>query len=527
MRNRTSVRRWGCKLKLIIFSVMVIFVLLISVLRYRNDEVNYLDADATWHVLLTIQAYEETPVSDHLFLPIVSLGEESDKYIPWGATVPDDKGNYYYTSFSPAGYFVAWLFIKILGLEICEKSLYIFNTFLLTISAVLWLSFIHRVYREKNYSWFIAVIAVMTYVLSPEILHGMGIVYWSQSLMQVTLLAQIYTFYVMKETQSKKAKVLFYVCAFLNPYIEWTGFVANVGFALCELIDGGRKEFKNAFIDACKLGIITITSFGAFCLHYLARIDSTVFFDALKNRFMARNVMTAVELTQVFGGYFKSFLYLWVLLLILLIWNIAVKKNIEVKHGLLMLAMAFPVIENVIMKEHALSYSYDRMKMAFVFSFIICDLIVQIIEYYNGKKIIIYVLGLITFAMGILNFKDYMANEQYIWNTSYRAKNSLIAGYINSNYSDSVLAIENGAVRGYVNLLFGRGVYEFRDVGNVMNMAQERNNRYAIMLQIESFESGGVYDFSGATIYDTFEGTVRTVSVENDEIKDVIVGEMN
>lgn len=47
------------------------------------------------------------------------------------------------------------------------------------------------------------------------------------------------------------------------------------------------------------------------------------------------------------------------------------------------------------------------------------------------------------------------------------------------------------------------------------------------MLQIESFESGGVYDFSGATIYDTFEGTVRTVSVENDEIKDVIVGEMN
>ena len=97
---------------------------------------NYLNADATWHTLLTIQAYDETPVSSHLFLPIVSLGEDLDKNIPWGATVSDSKGNYYYTSFSPAAYFAPWLFFKTFRLAVCEKSLYIFNTLLLSISAL-------------------------------------------------------------------------------------------------------------------------------------------------------------------------------------------------------------------------------------------------------------------------------------------------------------------------------------------------------------------------------------------------------
>lgn len=81
-------------------------VLLTSVIRLHSGEINYHNSDATWHALLTVEAYNETPVSTHLFLPIVTLGDADDKGIPWGATVPDREGNYYYTSFSPAGYFL-------------------------------------------------------------------------------------------------------------------------------------------------------------------------------------------------------------------------------------------------------------------------------------------------------------------------------------------------------------------------------------------------------------------------------------
>lgn len=92
--------------------VAVFMVICVAVFKYRSGEINYYNADATWHTLLTIEAYNETPISEHLFLPIVSLGSQDDKYIPWGATIPDENGNYYYTSFSVAGYFFPWLFMK-------------------------------------------------------------------------------------------------------------------------------------------------------------------------------------------------------------------------------------------------------------------------------------------------------------------------------------------------------------------------------------------------------------------------------
>ena len=93
----------------LILTIIIGCVLLSSVLRYRSGEIDYLNSDATWHTLLTVECYNETPVSEHLFLPIVSLGSEDDKYIPWGMTIPDERGNYYYTSFSPAGFFAAFI----------------------------------------------------------------------------------------------------------------------------------------------------------------------------------------------------------------------------------------------------------------------------------------------------------------------------------------------------------------------------------------------------------------------------------
>jgi len=501
---------------------VIILVIAISAIKYRADEVNYLNADATWHTLLTIEAYNETPISEHLFLPIVSLGEDSDKYIPWGATVPDNKGNYYYTSFSPAGYFAPWFFIKVFHLDVTEKSLYIFNVVLLSISAVIWMLFIQQIYEGEKYRYWLSVLAAVLYILTPEVLHGMGIVYWSQSLMQVTLIAQIIAFYNKRKSGSMKATICFYLLALANPYIEWTGYIANVGFAFAVLILGYKGNWKKAFGKACILGGITIASFVLFSCHYLLRIDSAIFFETLKNRFMARNVMTAVELTSVFGSYFKSFLYLWVLLLILIVWNIVIKKNIEFKHRMLMLVLIFPILENVIMKEHALSYSYDRMKVGFIMSFVLCDLAFQILEYYKESKKIIIVLTLLVMCFGGLNLKSYMGNSAYTWNTNYRGENNKIAEYVNTVYSDSVLGVENAGIRGYMNLLFGRGIYEYISADRLKEIAAERGKQYAVILNIENYESWQVYDLAGATIYDITTGEVRNIQVDDGNINDAL-----
>ena len=52
---------------------------MVSIIKFRGGEINYLDSDATWHTLLTMQAYDETPISQHKFLPIVSLGGVDNK----------------------------------------------------------------------------------------------------------------------------------------------------------------------------------------------------------------------------------------------------------------------------------------------------------------------------------------------------------------------------------------------------------------------------------------------------------------
>lgn len=163
----------------LIFFVIIGFVLHSSVLRYRSGEIDYLNSDATWHTLLTIECYDETSASEHLFLPIVSLGSEDDKYIPWGDAIPDEKGNYYYTSFSSAGFFAAWLFIKIFRLPVAEGSLYIFNNVLLAISTVLLMWLLLMVYQKSRYRDLLCFLGCVAYIWSPELLHGLGIVYWN------------------------------------------------------------------------------------------------------------------------------------------------------------------------------------------------------------------------------------------------------------------------------------------------------------------------------------------------------------
>ena len=92
-KQNVCLRGGGRYCQLLIALAAIFIVVAVSVIRYCPEEVNYRNSDATWHTLLTIEAYNETPARDHLFLPIVSLGEDEAKYIPWGATIPDEDGN--------------------------------------------------------------------------------------------------------------------------------------------------------------------------------------------------------------------------------------------------------------------------------------------------------------------------------------------------------------------------------------------------------------------------------------------------
>lgn len=54
----------------------VVLVVFLTVFRYRSGDIEYWNSDATWHTLLTVRCYDEAPISQHLFLPIVTMGGE-------------------------------------------------------------------------------------------------------------------------------------------------------------------------------------------------------------------------------------------------------------------------------------------------------------------------------------------------------------------------------------------------------------------------------------------------------------------
>lgn len=504
----------------VLLGTAVMLVICVTVFKYRSGEINYYNSDATWHTLLTIEAYNETPISEHLFLPIISLGNANDKYIPWGITLSDENGNYYYTSFSAAGYFLPWLFIKLFRLPVTEGSLYIFNSILFAVSTALWTGLIYKVYEDTEEVMAISIIGMLTYISSPVLLHGMGIVYWHQSVMQVTLLLQMIAYYAMMQSDGRKMRIPFYILAFLNPYIEWTGYVANVGFAFAEFFAYWKADRKEAVKRVLVLGFITISSGCLFILHYLLRVDSDKLFETMKFRFIERSAADTVELTELFGGYFKSFLYLWVLFLILVVWNFVYNKKLQLRHGMLIFVMVFPVVENIVMKEHALTYIYDRMKCIYILSFLICEFSYCLLHNVENKLNAFVEVLLLTVIVCALNLKAYIESDDYIWKTDYRNNNKVIADYLKVNYADSLLATESNGVRGYIKLLFGRGIYEGVSPDILKGMAISEGRRYAVDIEFEDGrelynENWNLSKITKADVYDVRSDEKTCINIQS------------
>lgn len=504
--------------KYFIIVILVIFIIYISVIRY-NSNCNYYNSNATWHTLFTLKCYDETSSDVHKYLPIVTLGNADDKGIPWGAAVPDDKGNYYYTSFSPAGYVLPYIFMKVFHLQISEESLYIFNTMLFILSGIVWMYFIKDVFSKSAYVHVLSFIALITYISSPEILHGQGMVYWHQSIMQISLVLQFIMYHNMYTKKTRCATVFFYILCVINPYIEWTGYVANVGFALTEIIRNWNDNRKRGFIKAMEIILLTVIAFLLFVGHYLLVIDISDFLNVLFARFTARSISATNGMFDIFRGYFESFLYCWLLLLVFMLWDFIIHKRVSIKNKLVLLMLAFPCFENFIMKQHALIYSYDRMKLVYVLSFLICMCADNILSCSKKNSITKKILIGFTIIIGMLNINSYISNNRYMWRADYRNSNKLIASHIEQKYDNAVFAVENDYVRGYLSMLFGEGIYERLSLYQTSEIVKNKCKKYAIVITVKKNDRWQMSEVEHVTIYDITNRELITVLIDEEQME--------
>ena len=499
-----------------IVCITVGIIAFLSVMKFRSGEINYLNSDATWHELLTIKAYDETPVSQHKFLPIVSLGRAADKNISWGATVPDSKGNYYYTSFSPASYVLGYFFIKTFGLEFTEQSLYILNSILFALSGVILALLLSDLFRKSCHRTAVTVLGVLIYAFQPELMHSMGIVYWAQSLMQVTLIAQIYAYYRWKEHSSRKAFIAFISLSIANPYIEWTGYVADFGFALAELILRWKEDRFKAIVCAEAIMLLPVISFVLFCLHYCSTVEPSLFFNALKARFLTRSFSNPVPLKLLFAGYWQSFQFTWIFLSLLLLsalsvwflrrkrWGAEAVRVLPAHWYIVLLVSAVPVLENLVMKQHAISYTFDRMKLVYPIVLVSCfcaDIVLHAasknIQGLRGGSVGLCAAAIVT---GLVNLHSYIRDPSYIRQAEYRKDNEKLVEMLSSYRDDAVFGIRT-FVRGYLNMTLHSGCYEWIDISRLWQLSARQGKRYAIEL-LTSGGAGNMYDLRGALVYD-------------------------
>jgi len=523
--------------------ILLIVVSVVARFPRASQPRNYHNSDATWHMLLTIQAYRETPARVHRFLPIVTLGHENDRHIAWGATVPDAHGNFYYASFSGAGFVAPYLFFNIFRMPVTEQSLFIFNSVLYIASFVLAAKLFVKLFGKYANKHVIIILTALIYLFQPEIMHSQGIVYWHHSLFQVLLLIQLnLLFYLGRRVYYW----IFMAMCVLMPSVEWTGYISNIAMMIAVLFIKNEDELyvwekiikpgtdkalalKRMKYFSCAL-IVLLTGLAGFLFltHYLSVVSYADFSEALMSRFMARNATAEVSNLYLLRGYRVSFGWLPVItgivLFVLFIINSEhinkIRKTfneIICEHKGILAVMVLIIAENFLMLEHAIMYSFARMKLIFIIMLIIFTAMSTLLQIFNQRRKIVYIVAVAFFALlAITNLRGYLQREDnpYHWEAPYRIQNAELARTLNERFTpDNSLFVQSLATRGYSNLLFGRGIYYgvHTITPRLQQIALENNQQYIVFL-IAAVRPWNMFAYVDYVVYDVVnERVVRNV----------------
>lgn len=512
------------KLKLQLSIIISLILIIISIsLRIPKNGINYKSSDATYHTLYTMKCYDDTPVTIHKFLPLVSLGEEGDKNIPWGACILGKHGNFYYTSFSAFGFVVPFLFVKLFRLPININSIYILNSILCVATLITMIAIFCQLFKKYIDKSTIILLTSISYLFFTEVMQSQGAVFWVHSIFQFLIGIQ---FLLFMNFQNKKAKIGFYIMCVIMPFAEWTGFISNFAFAIVFFIKDAINN-KKISIQCLKktlfIGFLTLLSLLLFCLHFLMNIEPDVFFESLKIRFLSRAfTVSNVNVKDLINGYFLSYKYMILLDIFMFIFIVCIKK-LRIKLWELIKEYKDAVIffiliqlENIIMLQHAVSYTYDRLKFAYILLLVFFIMLSTFSIIKNKSKNLILLSTLIILILtSVLNIRNYTPKNSpnYLYNINYQDNNNTIVNYIKENYNDeNSIVCSNGIVRGYTNLLFGRGIYELREYDSCIELLNDKNKDYLIYIysvpNTQYEQSDEIYS---VVIYDKLNNSIKKV----------------
>lgn len=457
-------------------------------------------SDATYHVLLTMQAYDETPCLIHKWLPIQTFGDQCNKHIENGPSLlQDEYGNSYYVSFSPMGFYFPYFFCKILHLGLTVRSLYIFNCLLMMLSAILTGYIMYLLFKDMLFFY----LSMIAYMFIPEVLYSQGIVYWHHSLSQVFLLLQIVFFILLFVIKQKNnwLYVLFFIIAFLYPYLEWSGFISNIGIAFGILMidlaiapdKQGVKRISISMLSLIRSIFLLILTIGAFG-YYIFRFSNIAPVNQVVSMMFSRaGARSNASITVLLQGYRNSFYPLLIgeliFFLIILMIKKARKKFVDFFKNkniwIMIFVFTFPLLENLIMKEHAISYTFDRLKGSSLLIFLFCICIYTFCQVINKSYILVEIILSMFVLVGLGTYDDGKVFKLDEYNDTIAMKTYLQEKYLGNERN--IIVKSGWRAWGFLQTLYHRNVYctaLYSD--KIEEIANSKSSDYIITLESTS-----------------------------------------
>ena len=238
----TSVRN---KPFLIIFGL----ILLSSLLRLHAF-INPVGGSHVWlsaHVVLTSSIWNTDGAKAHQFSPVYTFSESADKNMRTLASgISDNKGNFYYVSYPPFSFLLAYFFFKLFSLTPSLLVLQVVNIFLQWFTAYVIYLIVCELYHKKYTSYFYpGIIASALYIFSAQSMWCHVYMYFADTLIQVlwsiSILVSFMIFQRGKVT-SMRFIILLGCANFLSVYTEWLGLFFAVVIACYSAFLGTRKR---------------------------------------------------------------------------------------------------------------------------------------------------------------------------------------------------------------------------------------------------------------------------------------------
>jgi hypothetical protein len=386
-----------------------------------------------------------------------------DKWVAWPSLPHDALGNYYYPSFPSLGFIVPYVWFKASGIEPSLRSLMFFNFFWHFVATIL-LTFTtghlaRRFSISSGRTILAQILVAATYLLCYECLFTHGPVYWCQSLNEITLILLIlFTAFMFDQPRKGFLFPILLLC-FLSPLIEWTGYVADAGFGLAFLWRGWKT--RSGVLLFCGLGCWASAGF-ALSFDILQLISVLGFHevvDYLVSRMSVRSAL-GVPFHLYLEGIFKSFALLPVVAALAAYCLYRTTFRLPPWFYLLIIASTSPIMENIVVLEHATFYFFDRTKI--ILPIILLSAGWMFITRYPKTVTMLWGFAIISnivllFAIPkTIDVSTVTGVEKRLW--------SKIGEY---NRPCSIVAA-SGTIRGYYDTLTNRSIYE--DVPSVDEM---------------------------------------------------------